>query len=180
MDIVLPNEQKTISLRRKRSSHWLQTSVASGVPQGSILGPLLFGLFIRDLPKVLKHFSCRIYADDTPIYHLFRAADIHAAIVRVQPDAQAVADWATAIGLELNEKKTKVMLMGSVPHKAPIDMNSLPPVVINGTNIKYVDRVKCKRDSCSVITIPSFTVTVQPKAITKSPAYKKTPTRLDI
>ena len=60
-------------------------------------------------------------------------------------------------------------------------MNSLPPVVINGTNIKYVDRVKNKRDSCSsVITIPSFTVTVQPKSITKSPAYKKAPTRLDI
>ena len=103
MDIVLPNEQKTITQRRKRSSHWLQTGAASGVPQGSILGPLLFGLFIRDLSKVLKHFSCRIYADDTQIYHHFRAADI----ARVQTDAQAVGDWATANGLELNEKKQR-------------------------------------------------------------------------
>ena len=38
--------------------------------------------------------------------------------------------------------KTKLMIMGSLPYVAPIDMNSLPPVVIHGTNIKYVDKVK--------------------------------------
>ena len=44
------------------------------------------------------------------MYHHFKASDIHAAIAKVQTDAQAVADWATANGLELNERKTKVII----------------------------------------------------------------------
>ena len=57
-------------------------------------------------------------------------------------DAQAVADWAYANGLERNESKTKIMIMGSLPYVASIDMSSLPQLVINGTRVKYVDNVK--------------------------------------
>ena len=57
-------------------------------------------------------------------------------------DAQAVADWARANGLELNESKIKIMSMGSLPFGASTDMNSLPQVTINGTRIKYADSVK--------------------------------------
>ena len=85
--------------------------VGSGVPQGGLLGPLFFGLFIRDLPNVLRYSSCRIYADDTQIYHHFQAADINDAIASVQMDAQAVADWARANSLELNESKTKIWVV---------------------------------------------------------------------
>ena len=45
------------------------------------------------------------------------------AIARVQADAQAVSDWAQANGLELNEKKTKVMIIGSIPYFALIDVD---------------------------------------------------------
>ena len=71
------------------------------------------------------------------MYHHYRSAYIHAAVARILTNAQTVADWVTA-----NGKKTKVMLIGSLPYVTPIDMNSLPPVFINGTIIKYVDRVK--------------------------------------
>ena len=43
-------------------------NVTSGVPQGSHLGPVLFILFINDLPTILKHSECKIFADDVKIY----------------------------------------------------------------------------------------------------------------
>ena len=78
----------------------------------SYLKYVLFGIFIRDLPKTLRYSSCRIYANDTQIHHHFKVADIYAAIARVQTDTQAVADWATANGVELNEKRIKMHAYG--------------------------------------------------------------------
>jgi len=43
-------------------------SIGVGVPQGSILGPLLFSLFVNDLPNVEDHFYVNMYADDTELH----------------------------------------------------------------------------------------------------------------
>ena len=150
MSSYLMNRKQSVRNENGHSTGY--RPIASGVPQGSILGPLLFRLFICDLPQVLRHSSCRIYADDTQIYHHFHANDIIAAIARVQMDARAVADWAYANGLELNESETKIMLMGSLPYVVAIEMSSLSQVVINGTRIKYVDSVK----NLDVTITPTF------------------------
>ncbi|XP_014214529.1 uncharacterized protein LOC106643776 [Copidosoma floridanum] len=87
--------------------------IEDGVPQGSVLGPLLFALFINDLPRVLKHCSHMIYADDTQIYlHCF-PADLEGGVALSSEDGSAVVNWSEENGLALNTRKTKVMLLGS-------------------------------------------------------------------
>jgi hypothetical protein len=54
-------------------SEWYK--VESGVPQGSVVGPLLFLLYINDLPKVVKHSSIKLFADDTKIYRKSTSLD---------------------------------------------------------------------------------------------------------
>ena len=48
------------------SSQW--GNITTGVPQGSILGPLLFSLFVNDIPASVSNCVCRLYADDTILY----------------------------------------------------------------------------------------------------------------
>ena len=68
-------------------------SAASGVPQGSILGPLLFAIFFNDLPAAIRFAKVMIFADDTQLYLHFYPRNILQAIENMNRDAQAVADW---------------------------------------------------------------------------------------
>jgi len=86
-------------------SAWLP--VTSGVPQGSILGPLLFLLYINDLPTVLSHDTiCAIFADDTKICrHMRTQHDFNA----LQLDINNLHAWSKVWGLKFNETKCTVL-----------------------------------------------------------------------
>ena len=92
---------------RGHSSQW--TSVSSGVPQGSVLGPVLFIIYINDLPEVVSS-SIKIFADDTKIYRNVSPVSGH---MELQADLEAVASWSAKWQLPFNVTKCKSLHVGS-------------------------------------------------------------------
>ena len=80
-----------------------------GVPQGSILGPILFLLFINDLPQYLLNSKCEIFADDVLIY--VHGESIDEINNQLQQVVDSVSKWYKSNRLTLNAKKTQSLLI---------------------------------------------------------------------
>ena len=80
-------------------------NISSGVPQGSVLRPLLFIIYINDLPLAVGLSSVMLYADDTVIFSA--AASIDQLQLNLSLDLNVVSNWLTANGVFLNLKKTE-------------------------------------------------------------------------
>ena len=85
--------------------------IECGVPQGSVLGPLLFCLYIDDITCSVVHSKIVLYADDTAIY--FRHVDSKEISRVLAEDFSRVSDWLKMNKLTLNAKKTKSVLFGT-------------------------------------------------------------------
>ena len=99
-------------------------SVDFGVPQGSILGPLLFIIFINDLPNATKLFT-KLFADDT--FLCAENSDVELLVSEVNSELENVYQWLAANKLSLNISKTKYMLVTNKKIKS-----FKPSIVING------------------------------------------------
>jgi len=87
-------------------SNWAE--VFRGVPQGSVLGPLLFLLFVNDLPSVINS-HIRMFADDAKIW---RTIKDDTDSIRLQQDLDNMESWCQEWLLKLNPSKCKVMYIG--------------------------------------------------------------------
>ena len=103
-------------------------AVRSGVPQGSLLGPLLFNIYMNDLNHFVQVSSLRLYADDTTAY----ASDTSPLVLEyiINSDLQSVCKWFQNKYLNINTTKTQAMAIGPVnyeykinPHNSNIDLN---------------------------------------------------------
>ena len=89
-----------------RSSQWGE--VLSGVPQGSVIGPLLFILFVNDIPGV-AHSLIQMFADDIKIFRSLLSPDDHS---RLQEDLSDLEQWANRNCMCFNPKKCQVLHLG--------------------------------------------------------------------
>ena len=104
----LTNRKQRCQIRNSFSSERL---IKCGVPQGSILGPLLFLLYINDLPHCLTKTKPRLFADDTNLTASANSmTDLEAA---VNSDLENLRKWLIANKLSLNVAKTEFILIGS-------------------------------------------------------------------
>ena len=112
--------------------------VTYGVPQGSILGPLIFLLFINDLSNCLTHSTPGLFADDTNITVAGR--DISVIENLMNDDLKNIGDWLTTNKLSLNLTKTEFILIDSIKRIREIDHD--PSIRINGVGIERVSHSK--------------------------------------
>jgi hypothetical protein len=109
-----------------------ETQVLSGIPQGSILGPVLFTVFINDLPEVIKS-TCKIFADDTKVYNKADNKDI------LQTDLEALNKWSDKWNLYFNVSKCKVMHVGK---SNPLNEYTMKM----GDNIEFINKCEEEKD----------------------------------
>ena len=89
-----------------RHSGW--GPLTSGVPQGLVMAPLLFLLYVNDLPDVLNS-GIKIFADDSKLY---RSVGVPADSLALQGDLDAASSWADEWQLTFNANKCKVLHIG--------------------------------------------------------------------
>ena len=104
----LSNRYQRVILNGSFSS-WC--AMTSGVPQGSVLGPLLFTLYINDIPNIV-HTNLSFFADDSKVYSVIKTLeDSH----QLQADLDNIQEWCQIWLLKLNLLKCKIMHVGNSP-----------------------------------------------------------------
>jgi hypothetical protein len=125
-DFIL-NRRQRVKVNNSYSDY---VPVTSGVPQGSVLGPLLFALYMNDLPSVVKNSKVQIYADDTKIYFCY---DESVSPLELQEDLDNVVKWFNTWLLEIAVKKCYVLHLSRNGHQPTFRYK------IKGETIPYAD-----------------------------------------
>ena len=113
-------------------------AVKTGVPQGSILGPLLFSVYVNSLPNSVSIGSIDMYADDTTL--TVSGTDASEIEEKLTNGVNQVMNWISANRLVINLDKTTVMVIGSRGKLNRIDSLN---IIAKGNHLKRVRVAKC-------------------------------------
>ena len=125
----LYNRPQTVKIGNEKSE---ELYIRSGVPQGSVLGPLLFLIYINDLPEHVSVGHVHLYADDTTFYYIDRNTE--EVIDALNIIGRDVGRWCEKNKMTIHTDKSEVMLITKQDFIGP-----KRPVKINGETIKYVN-----------------------------------------
>ncbi|XP_015118947.1 uncharacterized protein LOC107042420 [Diachasma alloeum] len=109
---------------------------------GSILGPLLFSLFVNEIGRKIVNSRYLFYADDLQIYCGCDPTELHHCFEQLNADISRIHDWALANGLQLNVSKTTAIVFGARRYINAVDMTSLRHLGCVGTAIEFVSSVR--------------------------------------
>lgn len=122
----LHNRKQLVRIGKKVSS--IKT-INIGIPQGSILGPLLFLIYINDMPLASKFFKSVLYADDTTL--IANGSNLNALIPQINQNLTSMKHWITANRLSLNVSKTFAMIFSHCTYNEP------PSILFDGQVVTY-------------------------------------------
>ena len=117
-------------------------NVSCGVPQGSILGPLLFILYADDLHSNMKYSTSISYVDDTQIYLHCYSSDIANGLKKIESDANSFVMWCKNNCFQVNIRKTMAIIYGTSPAISSINFDMLDKIIVDGQEINFVNEVK--------------------------------------
>ena len=84
--------------------------LTNGVPQGSILGPVLFTIYINDLTSAITHSQTAAYVDDSQLHFKYPVSDSSSAMAAVNQDLGNISRWCAKNSLLINPDKTYLLI----------------------------------------------------------------------
>ncbi|KAG7301202.1 hypothetical protein JYU34_014077 [Plutella xylostella] len=139
----LDQRTQIVKLRKSDGTTSLSAKypVTRGVPQGSILGPLLFVIYISDITTEIQHCNYHLYADDLQIYLAGSPSDVAKTCCFINQDLERIAVWSKRNSLKLNPTKSKFMVIGSRQQVLATKANN-PTIVMDGGSIEQVTEAR--------------------------------------
>lgn len=122
-------------------SNW--ATISTGVPQGSVLGPLLFIIYLFDLPLCIRNCSYHMFADDVQLYTPFNLSNFNEESVKMAEDVSSVIDYCNKHNLVLNISKSQAIIIGTKWYQTKFKALDLPKsITINNCTVKFSPFVK--------------------------------------
>ena len=111
-----------------------EVRVTSGVPQGSVLGPLLFLAYVNDIGRNIES-NIRLFADDCVIY---RQIVTNEDMIKLQSDVDRLGEWAVENAMKINPSKSKAVCFTRARVKGPLKYSLLGTLVPEANSCKYL------------------------------------------